>query len=50
MIIRLAFQIPGIKEKNRLFVGVITAEKFLSSRALAVNNTWGSQVKEFLFP
>jgi len=32
-------------EKTRIFVGVITAEKFLSSRALAVNNTWGNQVK-----
>lgn len=38
-----------IKTGARVFVGVITAEKFLSTRAQAVNSTWGSQVDKVSF-
>ncbi|XP_039255797.2 chondroitin sulfate synthase 1-like [Styela clava] len=34
---------------SKVFVGVITAEIFLGSRAIAVNSTWGSQVDKLSF-
>uniref|UniRef100_H2Y7S1 Hexosyltransferase n=1 Tax=Ciona savignyi TaxID=51511 RepID=H2Y7S1_CIOSA len=37
------------RTKTRIFVGVISAEKFLNSRAVAVNNTWGNQVDKLEF-
>nr|CAB3230901.1 chondroitin sulfate synthase 1-like [Phallusia mammillata] len=38
-----------VRLKTRIFVGVITAEKFLGSRSVAVNNTWGTQVDKVEF-
>ncbi|CAK8690721.1 unnamed protein product [Clavelina lepadiformis] len=35
--------------KTRIYVGVITAEKFLGTRSLAVNSTWGNQVDKVEF-
>nr|XP_002131640.1 chondroitin sulfate synthase 1-like [Ciona intestinalis] len=37
------------KVKTRLYVGVITAEKFLPTRSVAVNNTWGNQADKLEF-
>ncbi|XP_066149870.1 chondroitin sulfate synthase 1 [Euwallacea fornicatus] len=35
---------PGLKSKNLLFVGVMTAEQYLTTRAKAVWDTWGKEV------
>ena len=38
-----------LKPRQALYVGVITAEKFLSTRAKAVNKTWGKMMPKLEF-
>ena len=38
-----------IRIRQPLYVGVMTAEKFLTTRATAVNNTWGKYVDKMEF-
>ncbi|XP_065672399.1 chondroitin sulfate synthase 1 [Hydra vulgaris] len=37
----------GLKKKKFIFIGVMTAEKYLDSRAKAVYETWGSDLKGY---
>ncbi|XP_065670975.1 chondroitin sulfate synthase 1 isoform X2 [Hydra vulgaris] len=38
---------PKLKKKKFIFIGVMTAEKYLDSRARAVYETWGSDLKGY---
>ena len=38
-----------VAPRKLLFVGVVTAEKYLNTRALGIFNTWGKEVKDFKF-
>ena len=37
---------PKLIPRKRLFVGVITAAKYLDTRATAINNTWGKDISQ----
>ncbi len=38
-----------VAPRNILFVGVVTAEKYLNTRAVAINNTWGRDLPNLIY-
>ena len=46
---KLLSQELGIATRKLLLVGVVTAQKFLDTRATAVYNTWGKQMSDIIF-